>query len=254
MINLFTTYIYQPFFNLIIWVYYQLGAIGLESNFGHAVIIIAITIRIILLPLTLNSLGNKQSKDHLLKESERLRKDLAHDPVRLKKELKNLMRSRPKAIISEVINITIQIIIMIMLYRLFGEGIEGADFDLIYPITPMPKLPLNLIYNQTIDLTQPSLSLNLLLAGIIIILESSSLLFSTTPSSKKDFVSMVIILPLVSFFFFQYMPAGKTLFLIATLSFSLLLLLFKQLGFWYHTLVRTPDPLAEADKLNNNTQ
>ena len=51
------------------------------------------------------------------------------------------MRGNPGPVISETINITIQVIIILMLYRIFKTGLEGADLHLLYPFMPEVKIP-----------------------------------------------------------------------------------------------------------------
>ena len=50
-----------------------------------------------------------------------------------------MMHGNPGPVISETINITIQVIIILMLYRIFKTGLEGADLHLLYPFMPEVK-------------------------------------------------------------------------------------------------------------------
>ena len=55
MISLFITLIYQPFFNLLVGLYWILDSMTAgNGDMGIAVIILTIIIRVLLLPLSLN--------------------------------------------------------------------------------------------------------------------------------------------------------------------------------------------------------
>jgi hypothetical protein len=63
------------------------------------------------------------------------------------------------------------------------------------------------------------------------------MLFSPIKSSKKEFLNLGIFLPIVSFILFALLPAGKKVFIITSIIFSILLLVIKQAIFWYHSFL-----------------
>jgi hypothetical protein len=77
------------------------------------------------------------------------------------------------------------------------------------------------INNWKID--WPAMQLNILQSSLIFILETILMLGAKTPISKKQFVRLQFILPIVSFFIFLGLPAGKKIFIITTLIISIIL-------------------------------
>lgn len=227
--GLFTQFIYQPFFNLLVVIYWGLDTVtGGNADMGIAVIIFTIALRVILLPLSLASGRTESERRDIEEKVKELEKVFKDDPVRLKQETKSLLRGNRRILISEGINLTIQVAIALMLYRIFAKGLLGADFNLIYDSMPEVQTPFNLLFAGRYDLTRPNLLLNLIQSLAIFVLESLSMLTSPFPVHKRDVVRLQIFLPVTSFIIFAYLPAGKKLFIIITLCFSIVLILARR--------------------------
>jgi YidC/Oxa1 family membrane protein insertase len=236
MSAIFTTYIYQPFLNILVGIYWLLGQVtNGQPDMGIAVIIFAIIIRVLMLPLTLSADRSEKEKRQIVEKINHLQVQYKSEPEKLKQETKKILKSNPGTLISEGITILIQAIIILMLYRIFKTGLEGADLHLLYPFLPAVDTPINLIFLNQFDLSIPNLSLNLLQSALILCFEVFHMLFSPIKSSRKEFLSLAIFLPLVSFIVFAMLPAGKKVFIITSLVFSIFLLVIKQAIFWYHS-------------------
>lgn len=258
MMQAFVTFIYQPFFNILVGMYWLVGRIMGTPDMGIAVVIFAIIVRLILLPLDLIGDRSAAEKADIAKKMSQAKADFKNDPVALKQLQKSIMRSKPAAVISEIFMITVQLIIIVMLYRIFTTGLEGSDLHLLYPFMPKIETPINLLFLGMFDLSHTSWSLNFLQSLCIFTLEGLHMLVSPQPTSRQEFLSLAVFLPVVSFLFFMFMPAGKKVFLITTLCFSIFVLLVKQLNFWYHTWLKsTPVSVPGADSTHStavNTQ
>lgn len=235
-INLtFTHFIYQPFFNLLVVIYYALQKISPDVDMGLAVIVFTIIFRIIILPLSISSGRTENEKVEMmvkLKEIEALYKG---DPVRLKKESKKVFRSNKRVIIAETIDVGIQILIALMLYRIFSTGLEGADFHLLYSGVPLPSAPFNLIFLNSIDLSQPSVLLNIINSVVIFAAEALNIANASRPVTREDKMALFVF-PVLVFVYLYFMPAGKKLFIISTLIFSIGIMLVQGGIFWYHKI------------------
>lgn len=239
MSALFATYIYQPFLNILVGIYWLLGQVtGGKPDMGVAVIIFAILIRVLLLPLTLSADRSEKEKRQIVKRIDKIQAQYKNDPENLKKETKKILKSNPGTLISEGITLTIQIIIILMLYRIFKTGLEGADLHLLYSFLPSIDTPINLMFLNQYDLSIPNTFLNLIQSGLIFVFEALQMLFSPIKSSRKDFLSLGLFLPIVSFIIFAMLPAGKKVFIITSIIFSIFLLVIKQIVFWYHSFLR----------------
>ena len=87
----------------------------------------------------------------------------------------------------------------------------------------MPKVhqPFNLVFLGKFDLTHPHIVLNLLQSALIAILETLYIFSSPYKIARSDVVRLELTLPVVSFAVFMFLPAGKKLFVITTLCFSI---------------------------------
>ncbi|MBI2010449.1 MAG: YidC/Oxa1 family membrane protein insertase [Candidatus Chisholmbacteria bacterium] len=231
MLQLYTTFIYQPFFNLLLAIYYGLLQIpGLPyADIGVALIIFTIALRFILLPITLASDRTEDERRQIEAAIEKIRHEHRHDPVAQKRLIRKLFISSPRVIGAEIVNFLIQGLIFLMLFRIFSKGLLGADFHLIYDFMPDIPRPLNLSFLGIYDLTHPNFTLNIIQSMVIFAVELASTLTSPFPTSRRDIIRLQLILPIASFIIFMTLPAGKKLFIITTLSFSLIFILLKTL-------------------------
>ncbi len=225
--GLFTTLIYQPFFNLLVGIYWAIDQFsGGRADMGSAVIIFTIIFRILWLPISFASGRSAKERHEISKKIKEIQQAFAQEPLRLKEEMKLLTRSNRRIMIVSSINLFIQIMVMLMLYRIFTTGLEGADFHLIYAWMPPHPEQFNLTFLHQFDLTHPNWTLNWINTAVIFVAELLSGLLSPFPTGRAELMSLFI-LPLGAFTFFAFMPAGKKLFVITTLLFSIAIMLAK---------------------------
>jgi len=245
--HLFTILIYQPFFNLLVFIYWLLGIGGGTPDMGVAVIILSFLIRIILLPTTIAADKTERQRHEIGQKLKELEKKYANEPIRFKEERKKLMKRSKGAIFSEVLNLGIQIIVALMLWRIFKTGLEGKDIHLIYSWMPEVKLPFNLMFLGKYDLSKPSFTLNLIQSIAIFIFEAILAVSSPYRVSRKDVVRMQLVLPVVSFLIFMFLPSGKKLFIITSLAFSIGFHLIKIARHQWHRYTEKKLDQAQAE-------
>lgn len=252
----FVLLIYQPFLNLVVFYYWLVDQVSGEPNMGVAVILLTITIRLLLLPQSLNGIKNERKQIDLLNEIKELERVHADNPVELARRKKEILRSNPKMVIGEIVNVVIQVLIAIMLWRMFSTGLTGQDTDLIYSFMPDVALPFDLSFRGMM-LDEKSFGLALLVALSLFIMESLSVLAAIPGSlSRSRAVKAQIVLPLISLCFFMFMPAGKQLFVLTTILFSIVLTIIRLVlvRFDLHKLKQekkeevVPDPILVETK------
>ncbi len=243
---MFETYIYQPFFNILVGLYEILGRISPElSDMGIAVIIFSVIVQIILFPLRLAGERSEEEKQKIVEQIENAKKAFAHEPIRLRQEIKSIMRGNVRTVMATTANLLIGIAIILMLYRIFTTGLEGADFYLLYDFIPRPD-HINLMFLGKYDLSHTNSTLNIIQSIMIFIVEVLSALRSPVPISRKDKMLLQLILPLGSFVIFMFLPSGKKVFVITSLVFSAIYSSIKLLQEWGNRLVEklTPRPTS----------
>ncbi len=242
--DLFVTYIYQPFFNILVGIYWLLGQVVDKPDMGIAVAIFAVIVRVVLLPLDLLGSRSAKEREEMIESFDKVKKEYRNDPVKLKAAEKRIFRDSPGAVIAETLNIAIQVIMILMLYRIFKTGLEGEDLHLLYPFMPAIQLPINLMFLGKYDLSVTNSTLNLIQSLCLFALEGLRMLFSEKPTTRREFLSLGIFFPIVSYVVFIFLPAGKKVFIITSLLVSILITLVKQLTFWYHELIKRLTPVA----------
>jgi len=246
---MFEHYIYQPFFNILVGLYEILGKISPDlADMGIAVIIFSIIIRIILFPLTIMGERSEEEKRKIVARIEEAKRLYSHEPIRLRTEIKSIMHANVRNIIATTANLAIGLAIIVMLYRIFTTGLEGADFYLLYDFVPNPGT-INLMFLGKYDLSHTNATLNIIQSIMIFVVEVLAALRSPFPVSRKDKALLQIFLPIGSFIIFMFLPAGKKIFMITTLAFSALYHVVKLFQEWGNKLVTkySPKPPQEAE-------
>ncbi len=224
---MFEHYIYQPFFNILVGLYWLLGRIGPDfADMGLAVILFSLVIRFITFPLTIAGERSDEEKRKIVEKVKDIQHTFAHEPVRQKEEIKRVMRGNFRTVLATTTNLAIQLVIILMLYRIFTTGLEGADFHLLYGFMPVPD-HINLMFLGKYDLSHTNSTLNLIQSLMIFIVEFLIALRSPFPVGRRDVILMQVVMPIGSYFIFMFLPAGKKVFIIASLAFSALYSCFR---------------------------
>lgn len=243
IVDLFVTFIYQPFLNLLVAIYWFLQQLpGLEhADMGVAVIIFTLALRLILFPMTLASTKSEKEKQEMSQTVKNIKQQYKHDPVKERQTTQKYLRSNRRVVLSEMINLTIQVIIALMLWRIFARGLVGGDLHLIYDFMPEIELPFDLLFLDKYDLSHPNAVLNVVQTFVIFLIETVRVLTSPYPITRQDAIRMQIFVPLVSFIIFSQLPAGKKLFVITTLVFSLMFMLIRYSIDWFKRVTARPE-------------
>lgn len=222
LLDIFQHFIYQPFFNILVGLYWVLGlATQGNPDMGVAVILLTLVIRILLLPISLSGQKTEAERREITHKVAELEQLYASDPIRLNQEKKQIFKKSQSVFVSEFISLIIQVAIALMLWRIFDTGLTGEDLHLIYSFMPAVELPFNLTFLGRFDLSHTNFTLNILQSLAIFTFETVAVLTSPYPPSKGEVVRLQLTLPLVSFLIFMNLPAGKKLFVITALCFSI---------------------------------
>lgn len=228
MFGIFITYIYQPFLNILVFFYWLDGIISAgHPDMGVAVIMLTIVIRILLLPLDLAEDKNEKDRREIMHKLHELEQMYAADPIRLRQESRKLFHRNRGVVIAEFISLLVQAAIALMLWKMFETGLPGEDIPLLYHFLPHVNLPFNLLFLGKYDLTHSNLTLNILQSVMIFLVETAAIFTSPYPPMKGEVVRLQLVLPVISFFVFLALPAGKKVFVITALIISLIIIIYK---------------------------
>ncbi|MFH2085244.1 MAG: YidC/Oxa1 family membrane protein insertase [bacterium] len=243
---MFETYIYAPFFNILVGLYEILGGISPDlADMGIAVIIFSIVVRIIMFPLTIMGERSEEEKRKITTKIEELKRTYSHEPVKLRAEIKLVMRDNFKRVFATTFELFVGLAIILMLYRIFTTGLEGADFYLLYDFIPRPD-HINLMFLGKYDLSHTNNTLNLIQSIMICVVEVLSALRSPFPVSRKEKILLQLVLPVGSYIIFMFLPAGKKIFLITSLAWSAVYQSIRLIQDWGNKLLTRFTPTIQT--------
>lgn len=206
--------LYQPVFNLLVWIYNNITA----GNMGYAVIVMTIMLRICLLPLSIISERNVNRQKKIELEAFTAARAFKNDPIAQKEEARRIIRKHRISPWAKVTTLLIQGLFLFLLYQVFVGGMLGdRTINVLYEGNNLTgKVNLD-FYGFDIgkrrDLIWPSVCAIYLFTSIFIDefkrkdLEKSELYF-------------LFLFPTFIFLFLYYLPMVKALFILTSMIFS----------------------------------
>ncbi|HLC69475.1 MAG TPA: YidC/Oxa1 family membrane protein insertase [Patescibacteria group bacterium] len=223
--DLWFTYLYQPLFNALIWIYANIA----DQNLGWAVIWLTIFLRVILLPFTIISERNAIREAKVEAEVAKIAEAYKHDRVAQKAEIRKLMKKNHVSPWAKVFSLGVQFLVLILLYQVFVRGITGEKVvKILYPMIDFPGAININFYGFNIgkvhDLVWPTITALYLFISIIIENKSDK-------GWNRSKASFAIIFPLFTFFALWLLPMVKALFILTSMIFSDIIKLFRMVFF-----------------------
>src|SRR3989338_9180552 len=130
--NFFNIILYQPLFNLLVLLYVTF------QDLGVVIILMTIIIRVILYPLFYKSFKNQTLMQKIQPEIQKIQHDHKNDREKQSQALLALYKQHKVNPFSGFFLILIQLPILIVLYRLFLEGLTVESFSNLYSFLTPP--------------------------------------------------------------------------------------------------------------------
>lgn len=218
-------FLYQPLFNLLIWLYENVT----QNNLGWAVVYLTIILRFILLPFTLVTEKAKAREEDLEQKSQEIEKSFKNDPVLRKQEIRKLLKTRRVSPWSRAIVLGVQVLVLVLLYQVFISGITGERIiKILYPFIDYPGKINTVFYGFELgkfhDWVWPGAVALFLLVEIYLGNRKNKSL------SKSD-LAYFILFPAFSFLALWLLPMVKSLFILTTMIFSVIIHQFSKVIF-----------------------
>lgn len=179
-INAFNTILYRPLFNALVFLYQFLPG----KDFGIAIIVLTVLIRIILYPLMLKSIKSQKMLSELQPKIQEIQQKYKNDKEKQAKEMMQLYQREKINPMGGCLPLLIQLPILIALYRVFWHGMEAGTMSYLYSFVPNPG-EINPMFLGLINLAEPSLGLAFL-AGISQFFQTKMLMPKQKPTPQKD--------------------------------------------------------------------
>lgn len=230
MVFLFHTIIYQPLYNILIWLYNVVPG----KDFGISIILITILLRTILIPLYKKQIDSQKKLQELQPKIKALQEKTKHDKEQQTKQLMQLYKEHKTNPFSGCLPLVVQLVFLIAIYRvLIAVSSNGltVDSSQLYSFVANPG-KINQFFIAIVDLTKPSIVIAAL-AAIAQYFQTKMLMAGQPQAVKKEgsdtpdmaqmmSKQMLYLGPILTLFIGIKFPAGLSLYWLAGTLFMLL--------------------------------
>lgn len=217
---LYNEILYRPLFNGLIFLYNVIPG----HDFGVAIIALTVVIRLILYPLSAKAVKSQKALQELQPKVKEVQQKYKNDKQRQGQALMELYKEHKINPASGCLTMLVQLPILLALLSVFRNGLKPESLTALYHFISNPGM-INKMFLGFIDLSQRSIPLAIL-AGAAQFIQSKMM---TPPSSGQtnDFASslnkqMVYMFPLLTVFIAISLPAGLSVYWVATTIFGII--------------------------------
>ena len=195
IINIFDILLYRPLFNALVLLYNYIPG----HDFGIAVILLTVIIRIALYPVAVKALNSQKVLQKLQPKLQEIQKKFKDDKEKQAKETMELYRAEKINPFGGLFLALIQLPILIALYMVFWEGLKPSELANLYNFVLNP-VTINANFLGMIDLSKPNIAFAIL-AGVLQFFQTKMMLpkASKSAGSGPDF-SQIMQKQMVYFF------------------------------------------------------
>lgn len=221
MITLYQAIFYRPILNVLIYFYETIAL----KDFGFAIILVTILIRLILFPLFHKSAKQQMVMQRIQPRIKKIQEVHKGDKEKQAQALMDLYKEHGVNPFSSILLLVVQLPIMIALYWVVRSGLAPGELTGLYSFVAQPQA-INSLFVGLIDLARPSVVL-ILLAALAQYFQARLAIYrdptSNAPlsSAEKMARQMVFIGPLITIFIFYSLPSAVGLYWLVTSLFSI---------------------------------
>ena len=233
LISAYQTILYQPLFNALVLLYEHLPG----HDFGIAVIVLTVLIRLIFYPLMVQSIKSQKVLSELQPKIQEIQQKYKGDKEKQARETMGLYQREKINPFGGCLPLLIQLPILIALYQVFWKGLQPEALANLYSFVPYPGV-INPTFLGIINLGQASLILAIL-AGILQFFQTKMITPKNPHQNKSGFgqakkedqmpqfsnmmqKQMLYFFPIFTVFILWKLPAAIALYWIITALFSIL--------------------------------
>ncbi len=221
MIEFFRTILYQPLFNVLIFLYAYIPG----NDLGIAVIILTVLIKLLFFPLSLKAVKSQKALSDLQPKIKEIQ-DKYKDKAEQSKKMMELYKERNINPFSGCFPLLIQLPVLIALFwvfRTFEGGISGEEFQMLYSFISRPET-INPYFLGILNLVEPSMYIAVL-AGIFQFIQTRMTVPKTKTNKNSDLSSMMqkqmqYIFPVITAIILLRLPSAIGLYWMTTTIFT----------------------------------
>ncbi len=223
IVNFFNFFLYFPLFNALVLIYDYLSG----HDFGIAIILLTVVIRVILYPVSVKALRSQRALSGLQPQLQELQKKYKDDKEKQAKETMDLYKREKINPFSGIFLALIQLPILIVLYRVFWNGLKPEELSHLYSFVVNP-IHINTVFLGIFDLSKPNL-IFAIIAGAIQFVQTK-MLMPPAPAGQAKGNDMAMMMQKQMVYFFPFitvvillrLPSALGLYWIATGLFSII--------------------------------
>lgn len=210
--NIYTIVLYKPLFNALVLLYNYIPG----HDFGIAIIILTLIIKIVLHPLSVKAVKSQKALQKIQPLMQEIQQKYKDDKEKQAKEMLNLYKTEKVNPFSGILLALIQLPILIALYQVFWKGLNQAELGNLYSFVVNP-VQIKFLFLGFIDLSKANIYLAVA-AGVVQFLQTKMLLPQTAKKDKKsDFsvamqAQMTYMLPIFTVIILLSLPSALGLY------------------------------------------
>lgn len=223
LIGAFNIILYQPLFNALVLLYEYLPG----HDFGVAVIVLTIIIRLIFYPLGIKAIKSQKALQELQPKLKEIQEKYKGDREKQVKATMELYQKENINLFSGCLPLLIQLPILIALYRVFWKGFQPEQMLYLYSFVPHPG-QINPSFLGLINLAEASAILAIF-AGVIQFIQTKMITPKTEKAARPgipDFSQMMqkqmlYFFPAFMVLILWRLPSAVALYIITTTLFAI---------------------------------
>lgn len=226
--NIFYVFLFQPIFNLLVFLYNIVPG----GDMGIAIILLTIIIKLALWPLMSSSLKSQKAMQELQPKLDVLKTEHKDNKEALSKAMMALYQEEKVNPLASCLPIIIQLPVLIALYRVLFHGFDVTALNQLYPFIHNPG-SIHTLFLGLIDLGKANIGLAVL-AGVLQFFQTRMLMQSQPPKqvaktegAKDESMlasmnkSMMYMMPIMTILIGIKLPGGLTLYWVTVTVFSI---------------------------------
>ncbi len=218
MVSLFHVILYQPIFNLFVWLYNIIPG----HDVGLVILAVTILVRLALYPLTSASIKSQRSLQDLQPKIAAIKLQYANDKQKQTQAIMELYKNNKVNPLASCLPMLIQLPILIALYKVLQDGLHSKNLaDSLYPFITNPGT-INQISLGFLNLSLPNTILAVL-AGAAQFFQAKTMMRKSPPTQAgegaKDEAMMAMmnkqmlyLMPVMTIIIGFKLPGGLTLY------------------------------------------
>ncbi len=217
---MYQTFFYQPILNLVIFLYNIVPG----HDLGVAIILLTVIIKLVLYPLSKQSLKSQKSLQELQPKIEEIKAKFKDEKEKMSRAMMDLYKTNKVNPFSSCLPLLIQLPFLIAVFRVFQNGFDGGQLDLLYSFVERPET-INYISFNFLNLAEKNYVIAIL-AGVAQFWQTKMMVTKQAPvkaPGAKDENMMAVMnkqmtymMPIFTVFIAWSFPAGLGLYWLVT--------------------------------------